>query len=92
MSMKISGNPDGSFQVSVRDEGASLCGEDNSGEPIMAAEANGSGLPDNYVLVIEEMIYVCEESDDGTNVTEVLTYDPSTDTISDDWEVVWNRE
>ena len=92
MTMTIRKNPDGSFEVLIYDEGASICGEDENGVPIMAANASGSGFPEDYVLNIGEMTYICENSEVVGNFNEVFTYDPSADTITEDWGAVWNRE
>ena len=92
MSMTIRSNPDGSFKVSIRDEGASICGEDENGNPIMAANASVIGFPEDYLLYISEMKFICENSETIGNFDEVLTYDPSTDTITENLGAVWNRE
>ncbi len=91
MTLKISQNPDGSYDVVLFDEGASICGYDSTGESLLSYSSQGTGTAQGYVLDVHE-VGQCAETEEEITYDFQITFDPETDTLLDTEETTWHRD
>ncbi len=92
MSLIIIHTGNNSFEVILRDEGASGCGYDSSGQSLLPFNAKGSGVAQDYIIEITDMIGKCEQTGQEIEFELSLIYNPSTDTLKDKSDVIWTRK
>lgn len=81
-----------SYHVWLHDDGASVCGQDAYGVPLYAANGLGTGrATGNTLLVTLAITCLSRPSVFYGNVPVAYTYNPSTDTLTDQIGVVWSR-
>lgn len=91
MRLQVIENPDGSFDVTIHDDGASVCGYDESGESLLSYNGRGTGTAQGYVYNVHE-VGSCEGSGEEFEFDYHITYDPEEDTLTDSEEITWYRE
>ena len=91
MTLKISRDPDGSYDVVLFDDGASVCGYDSTGESLLSYSSQGTGTAHAYVLDVHE-VGKCAETEEEITYDYSLTFDPEADTLLDTEEITWHRE
>ena len=80
------------YHVRLYDDGASVCGQDAYGVPLYAAIGLGTGSASGNTLVVTLAITcLSHPSRFYGNVPVAYTYNPSTDTLTDQIGVVWTR-
>jgi len=88
--MLIQPTHDGSFNVTYRDEGASVCGKDASGTPIHAANGDGTGMLDGTEFTVN-MNWACEGGNGRSGTITIHYTINSNGSMTDDSGLVWTR-
>lgn len=88
--MAIGGGP--APRVLLYDDGATVCGLDELGEPVHAARVTGRGTVDGTTLSVDLDVY-CLASPTYLlgSFAGVFEYDAGTDTLTDGIGIVWSR-
>ncbi|CAN5258886.1 hypothetical protein BH24CHL7_BH24CHL7_10520 [soil metagenome] len=96
LTMTIDAQPDGTFELTIRDDGASVCG----GAPSTMTGVAEAGEPGT--IAIEQPEYACDDGSEaqalsGPPLLEQLrdlgfTYDSQRDELEDSLGLVWRRE
>jgi len=82
----------GFYQLVVYDDGASTCGVfDENGDPTVAAIGKGTGTADGDDLTASFMLKCQMPASPPFMATVTFTYDSGTDTLTDNFGVVWYR-
>ncbi len=89
--LTIGGGP--APRVQLLDDGASVCGLDENGDPIWAARATGRAAVAGDVLTVDLDLYCLARPTYFLDTFAGLeyTYDAGTDTLTDGLGVVWSR-
>jgi hypothetical protein len=82
----------GVYTFEYYDDGASICGLDSAGVPLFAASASGTLTASGSTLSGDFSINCLDDPPfHGVDHLFVFTYDPATETMTDDLGVVWER-
>lgn len=93
MTLSISSVESDLYQLDLYDEAGTVCGLDESGNPLFAVEARGSGTADGLVLSGTWPVWCLSQprSHIGT-VDFEFAYEPETDALTDDAGFTWHRD
>ncbi len=89
--LTIGGGP--APRVLLRDDGATVCGLDDEGEPEFAARASGRAAIAGTTLTVDFDLYCLASPTYFLDTFPGITYDydAGTDTLTDNIGVVWSR-
>jgi len=92
--LHIGGGPGNTYNVRYYDYGATICGLDpDTGDILYAASARGRLTGSGNDLTGTMSAYCRTRPPEYLfDIIAHYIYDPSTDTFTDDWGVVWNRK
>ena len=74
------------------DEDATICSKDIDNQVPIGLQAEGSGTASGFTLSLYDVTAVCKETDKTISFDISFTFDPDTDTLLDNFNVVWHRE
>ena len=96
MTLSITRNEDGSYSLTLIDDGARACGVDSAGQPKFGITVNHTGTVRGNVLYAASTSLTCMSSPPSplqVAVSVNYQYDPATDTLWDSLDqAVWRRQ
>ena len=91
MTLEITEQPDGTFFMTYIDNGARVCITEGGSNASTGVVATGSGKVDGLLLDISEATGECDNGQREFTFSISFTYEPSSDVVSDNTGVNWER-
>jgi hypothetical protein len=91
MHIKISQTQNTMFNITLIDEGASICGYDSTGNNLLSFKSQGSGIPKGNTITVNEN-GLCDGSDEEIVFASIYTYNQVGDTLMDEYGTIWYRK
>lgn len=82
---------DNLFSFAYHDQGASVCGLDESGSPIHGFSVTGTGSADGNTFSAPDTTGICEDTGKQFTADWKWTYRPDSDTLTDPSGRIWDR-
>lgn len=91
MTLEVIHNSDSNYSIIMIDNEARACGDGSDGDNLLGMKAEASGNAVGFTLSLYDADAVCAETEKTITFNMEFTYDPNSDTLIDNTNVVWQR-